>query len=892
MFTLKKTAIITTLMTALVTTSFGHLPSVYDASLQMGRTGMGNSRSRAGTVEYKNRGAWNPTTTYKGDYSITQGDTVSHGTFNGKKLWWWAKFFAQGADLTPGQFAPQGGTSPWVLINSLSAEATGTPAYVWHGYNGEMDGMSGVSAKVPTWRDGAEGAYSVTLDDIGAMPFDKSVKPAWELLKSFPDIKFNWGVFVKEMSTMEWDKATKMVLDGHEMFNHSMEHTSAADQWQWFYPGQIVPSHDPAIPEGLRGLKVIGTWGDPTRKPTYKAIDDHRVYQSPLVSIKATAYWTEKAPSSEIPGTVIEGAGNQNITVMEPEITPQPGVEIVTTPAGQKQYVKYDATADFGGTNKGYIAATGPTWMELSQLDKYGAAELLGGKGYWEPTGGEKPDWDKANQSQYKAGEIYKYTDGNYYEVLKDGPWEAPDQVSWDGKPTTQWKLTSYDPTITGGNYTGRTWSSSTEYVSADKGSPAFVAKVWCVKAWEPAEYKLNIQDASDAINKNIYSRVISSGESFRKDKRVEYFGYPFDAYSEVTHDSLEQAGMVGSRGGAKSGRPIPGDFFHPYRIDFDAFYITDPAWTPESIDPKYLYPNNPHVLMGMNGMVDSIVKYKGYMIRELHAVADIAGSDWYDAGNLERTEEWPINSAAKGMGGWWGGITVDFMKSHLEHVQSLIDAHKLTVYTVSELTKYRMTANEAIAGTVSINKSGSDYTLEVKPASDILDKYHDEISVIVSLAEAVDSLGAKYVVEDPKWGPTPRRRPKKMDTEGKKWSVSIQPYLGALTLTPDGAWEGPVDSLDPDAPVGIGDLPTQGVKGVFGFAGMQNGQVSLNLPTGNYTAQLFNVQGRMMSSVNISSLGGVMATGLKTNSLSRGVYFLQVQKAGAGVFQHKLMIR
>ena len=253
---LKKVAMSGAVVLSFAAMSFGHLPSLNDASLRMGRTGTGGR----GRATYSNRGAWKKSETYHGDYSISQGDTVSHGTFNGNTLWWWAKFAADSLEV-PGEFGANGGTSPWVLITSLSAAKNGgKPCYQWKGWNGQMENTTGLKVEIPTWRDGAEGAYSMTHDDIGAMPFNLSVKPAWDHLKNHPDIKGNWGVFVGEMDQEDWDGAVAMMNEGHEMFNHSMEHTSAAEQWQWFYPEQRVPDHDPSIPKEIRGLTVAGVW--------------------------------------------------------------------------------------------------------------------------------------------------------------------------------------------------------------------------------------------------------------------------------------------------------------------------------------------------------------------------------------------------------------------------------------------------------------------------------------------------------------------------------------------------------------------------------------------------------------------------------------------------------
>ncbi len=534
--------------------------------------------------------------------------------------------------------------------------------------------------------------------------------------------------------------------------------------------------------------------------------------------------------------------------------------------------------------NEGFIAATGPTWLEVSQLDQYGGQ-------YWEPDKpamlGDAPDHDASKNWSYKIGDIVKYTDGKYYTPLKDAPDKSPTVPEWDGV-TFQWEEVDFDPNnptlSTEGSYIGSNWSGSTQNVAADKGAPGFVAKVWCVKKWEPSEYKLNISDANKLINDNIYSKIVTAGEHFAKGKRCEYYGYPFDAYSEVTHDSLEQNGFVGARGGAKSGRPIPGDFFHPYRIDFDAFYITKTDWDVTKASEEYVYPNNPHVLLGANQMVDEIINAKGYMIRELHAVADIADGAWYD--NSLPSEQWPLNSAAKGVGGWWGGITANQLRSHYEYLQSKIDSNKITVYTVGEVTKYRLSANAS--SNASVSKSGSNYVLTVTTDEAIEEKYRDEISVIVSLDISVDSLGLKYQTEDSQWGASPRRRPKQMDTEGKVWSVSVNPFLGPLEIIPNGDWIGQEIVI---ADVGIKETKKTFANNVAKYLGFQNGKIAFNLPEGLYTAEIFNTMGRKVSSVNFESKTGIVRVDSGLNNLSKGMFILHVKSTGKKVLPTQKLI-
>jgi hypothetical protein len=254
-------------------------------------------------------------------------------------------------------------------------------------------------------------------------------------------------------------------------------------------------------------------------------------------------------------------------------------------------------------------------------------------------------------------------------------------------------------------------------------------------------------------MDDNIYSKVNSP--YFPKDFRTSYYVYPYDAYSKVTHDSLKAVGIIGARGGAKSGMPLPGDFFQPYRIDFDAFFMLDPKG-------ETVFPNNPHQRLSLPGLVERVIKTKGYMIREFHACADVAY--WDDANDQSK-------------GGWWGGIPKSLYQEHFEFLQSKIDNHELVVFTPTEAVKYRITANSVTGASISGN------TLTVTTDGSTPDEYKDEISVIVKFDQPYDKMAAIY--SD---GVRPRYAPKKMDDEGKAWSISVNPYYdnGKITLEPN----------------------------------------------------------------------------------------------------------
>ena len=802
------------------------------------------------------RGAWSPTETYRGTWqgANPQGDTVSHGNFNGKPLFWYAKWENRGS--TPGEFEPGGGTSPWVLINSASTNDRGRPnfqAVTWNGGGGStaINNIGPMQARVPTWRDGARGAYTINLDDIGAMDFETMIQPAWDLAREFPDIKMSWGVFVERMSESDWNNAVKMVAEGHEMFSHSFHHTSAADQWQWFYPTQRIPSHDPAIPAALRGLTVVGTW-----HPNFAQQDQTwpippgatATFESDLVSITGpTAGWTTHAPN-----TAFEVQGNFRVT-------PKAGVMAFQTIPGEPSstvYIRY--------TNR---------------------HEALN------PDGSLKPEWEEAS----KFGS----------DIVSEGVIAATG--------TAWWELSDFANFYAG---------STPAWVTRDQGAGGFIAKIFCKRGWDGGlgvagpDSRKNIDTANWFINRNIYERITTAGEYFAKGKRNEFYGYPFDAFSEKTHELLFRgvdanytSRFVGARGGAKSGKPMSGDFFHPFRIDFDAFYIMDRNWTVNT-SHKTMDPAHPHQLLGLNEMVDDIIAANGYMIRELHAIPDIPGNAWHSS--EAQADMWPINNIAKGMGGWWGGLTKNMLREHLTHVQSKIASRDLTVFTPSEAVKYRLTANEfeTNANLTAIDTNWSVSLVKRNTAGQPIDDIHkDEITVIVNLGTPVARLAVAYdgnpnnrVAEN-----SPRRRPRPMDiphgspegTPAQVWSVSINPFRTAdhsALLIRNAAWFGQdiVYDLDiPIAPTGIrGGAAARRSASTAAFTGINNGQINLHLSQGNYTVQLFNVQGRLINSVNINAVNGINATGLRTDHLARGLVILQVRDAqGAQVLQRRLIL-
>ena len=75
-------------------------------------------------------------------------------------------------------------------------------------------------------------------------------------------------------------------------------------------------------------------------------------------------------------------------------------------------------------------------------------------------------------------------------------------------------------------------------------------------------------------------------------------------------------------------------------------------------------------------------------------------------------------------------------------------------------------------------------------------------------------------------------------------------------------------------------------------FAGIINGQINLNLKAGTYTAQLYNLQGRRIKSVDITATNGINATNLRIDNLSKGIFVLNVKQAGVSVLKHKIAVK
>jgi len=251
-------------------------------------------------------------------------------------------------------------------------------------------------------------------------------------------------------------------------------------------------------------------------------------------------------------------------------------------------------------------------------------------------------------------------------------------------------------------------------------------------------------------------------------------------------------------------------------------------------------------------------------MIRELHAVCNV-GFD-------------KINDNSQG--GWWGGITAALYESHLTRVESLIDQNKLTTFNASEVIRYRLTTNAAKSATITTE--GGNYVLKVT-SDPILDKYKDEISVIIKLPAGCTKMDVKYKVTDPVWGNHPRRIPRMLSTDGTAWAVNVNPYLGDAVIYPNVPWTGPLTPIVFNS--GKIGLKASGSKVQY----LRNGMILLTINPGAYSVNIFSVDGRLQK--NLSGIAHNSALSLNAADLVQGGYIIKVTQKGEIVFNGKLVV-
>lgn len=666
---------------------------------------------------------WDSTKNY------SSGSIVKKGEFDGTPMYWSSLWWA-GKGEEPGGKPDSGGSSPWTLVNS-KAFGEGK-AYEWVGWNDSADKVEhthdnewvfttkkigtwgpqiqskGPGAYLPTYRDGAEGIYTIIHEGLGKLDFNYAIQTANEVGYDHARIRTGWGANVSEMSDDEWLKARQMLLDGHEILNNSYNGLPVGEVWKWFFHGDTLDNQDPLIPNAIKNLVVDSV----------------------------ASSW-------------------QDLEIQIPEIS----------------FINGDVT---------------------------------------------KPE------TTYNIA-IYQVSDYNY---LEDSTFNA------------QLGEYEYEYISTGKIKAGhKGWSDA---ASANVS----MLKIKCMEAWTATAYKANIKEANDLINENVYNQVASP--RFKKNKKSEYFVYPLTGgFSVADHDSLKNYGLIGACGGAASGTPMPGDFFYPYWIDYDEFFLMNS-------EGSKVFPDNPYQRLSLDGMLDVIYKTKGYMVRKFSGVYDNTWENFLEVNHPR------------------GSIPKSLYKSHFEKIDQMIDEHKIAVVTPSEALCYRLTANSV--SSVYLEDNGWGNAVLTVEASGCPPEYQDEISVIVKLNDFWPCMSARY-----KDGDYPRYQPRKLDQEGRAWSVYLNPY----------EQEGVVN-LEIQMPGIFGNLVN--LSQVPILKNINKSCLSLNLPSGNYSFKLYDFKGKAILKKSIISYGKINT--VKFNKeLATGSYVVNISD-GVNAIKRKILIK
>lgn len=387
---------------------------------------------------------------------------------------------------------------------------------------------------------------------------------------------------------------------------------------------------------------------------------------------------------------------------------------------------------------------------------------------------------------------------------------------------------------------------------AGSEGSNVSMLKLFCQTGWDAPDFHVNMKVVKDLIDENVYNQVNS--DKFPKNKKCGYYVYPLNDFDHRSHDSLYNYGYIGACGGDRLGIPTNGDFYYPFGLTYDNFFQLD-------ANGETVYPDNPHQRISLNGMPDICWKMKGYMIRKLSAC--VLYDIWQcncDVTNCHHEEK----------SVWWGQIDHILYSKHLKLVDSLITENKITVYTPSEAVKYRLTANSV--SSASINEETGSVLVTVN-AEGCLEKFQDEISVIVKLKSPYTELYSKY--ED---GSYPRYQPRKMDNDGYAWSVSVNPYrLGGKVIL----------SSEENAIISNKAVLSQlNVK----FKKITRNNLTLRVSKGEYSLKIYNLSGTLMSENTIMSDGRMRTINFKQR-LASGTYLVKL-KSKNGRFVNKILIR
>lgn len=384
------------------------------------------------------------------------------------------------------------------------------------------------------------------------------------------------------------------------------------------------------------------------------------------------------------------------------------------------------------------------------------------------------------------------------------------------------------------------------------EGKNVTMLKVECLKPWSDGSKQVNMKVSKAIIDDSCYRHadVWNNAKDHPEGFTTGYFVFPKDRSSNKELIDLKEAGYIGARGGSNWGEVTPGDFYDPFRINFDNTFLLDASGSK-------VFPDNPWMKLGVTDMVDQVVKSKGYMQRAFTGAWD--------------HDEWQCNCPITHIQ-QWGTLTLSLFRQHLKYLDELRNEHKIYVAPPSEIIKYRMTANAVVQANL-VEKSDC-YSLDVE-MEDVPEQYQDEISVIVKLDEPMDKCDSRYEETSKR---APRYQPRKMDEEGYVWSISLNPFEGRVLFYR------PLDN-----PV----LHQSHLNKMNPVLSKSSGkQIRISLPKGEYSGQIHTATGREVYSSEMVSTSQYRGINVECGHMAQGVYFLQVQQNGHEVLRERFVIR
>jgi hypothetical protein len=272
-------------------------------------------------------------------------------------------------------------------------------------------------------------------------------------------------------------------------------------------------------------------------------------------------------------------------------------------------------------------------------------------------------------------------------------------------------------------------------------------------------------------------------------------------------------------------------------------------------------------------------MKSHGYMIREMHAVVNFTQDQWVLTNDQDH-------------GGYWGAIPNSLYDAHLTWLENLIKTDSLAMMTATEAVKYRITANNCSAASMTKNND-TNYTLQVTAAPLADTRYQDEISVICKFPNKVSALDVVYPTSDPSWGNHPYHLPRALTIDSTTWSINVNPFLsnGSTHIILNRPWSGNIVSnsvINPETKF------SSMLRSVIKVIGLNHGIVRAIVPAGVYRLSILNLNGKEICKPvsGFSSSAGEVSAHFNPDGLAKGFYIINIKSSENEVTAKALITR